>query len=352
MNKLRIGITMGDINGIGPEIIIRTLNDKRFKANYTPIIYGSSKIVSYYRNIVGANDFHPSYFDNINNLHTGKVYLKNCWEDKAAINVGQATEEGGKYAALALEAAVKDAQMGNLDAIVTAPINKSAMHMSGFKYPGHTEYLSEAFNVRESVMMMVSSAMRIALATNHLPIKDVPSELVKDKIIKKLIILDQSLRKDFGIQKPNIAVFGLNPHAGDNGSIGKEDLELIKPVIIEAKKNGMLVSGPYSADGFFGSGQFNKFDGILAMYHDQGLIPFKALSFGDGVNFTAGLPIVRTSPDHGTAYDLVGTGKAEISSFRNALNLAYDICRSRKEYAEINANPLKKKPKLTEQGSE
>ncbi len=353
MKKPKIGITIGDINGIGPELIIRTLKDKRLTANFIPIIYGSSKIISYYRNIVGAKNFHPNYFDNFNRLGGDHVFIKNCWDEKANIDVGKATEEGGKYAALALEAAAQDAAEGNLDAIITAPINKHAMKLSGFKYPGHTEFFTDKFKIKESVMMMISDSLRIALATNHLPVKDITSKLTKEKIISKLIILDQSLKKDFGIEKPNIAILGLNPHAGDNGTIGNEESELIRPIIVEAKKNGMIVSGPYPADGFFGSSKFKKYDAILAMYHDQGLVPFKALTFGTGVNFTAGLPIVRTSPDHGTAYDLVGKNEADLSSFRTAIYQAVDISRMRSEIKQMKrSGGENKKPKLAEEGIE
>lgn len=352
MHKLRIGITIGDVNGIGPEVIIRTLKDKRIADRFIPIIYGSTKVISYYRNIVEEKDFNTSYFDGFKKLYPGKIYVKNCWENKVNISVGKATEDGGKFAQFALQEIVKDAKAGYLDAIVTAPINKHTMAESGFKYPGHTEYFADSFEVKESLMMMVSHGLKVALATNHLPLSQVNSNLTKEKIIKKLVLLDASLRRDFGIEKPNIAILGLNPHAGDNGTLGKEEIDIIKPVVIEAKKNDMFVAGPYPADGFFGSGMFKKFDAVLAMYHDQGLIPFKALSFGSGVNFTAGLPIVRTSPDHGTAYDLVGTGTADVSSFRNAILLAMDICNYNRDHKEMHKNPLKKKPKLAEKSSE
>jgi len=348
MRKLKLGITIGDVNGIGPEVIIRTLNDKRISDRFIPIIYGSSKVISYYRNVVEAKEFNTSYFEGFQKMYPGKIYVKNCWENKVDINIGKPTEDGGKFAQFALLEAVKDAKAGNLDGIITAPINKHAMQLSGFKFPGHTEYFADAFEIKESLMMMVSDSLKVALVTNHLPVKDIPTHLTKEKIKTKLKLLIKTLQVDFGIDKPNIAILGLNPHAGDNGTIGNEEIDIIRPVIVEAKHNNIVVSGPYPADGFFGSGQFKKFDAILAMYHDQGLIPFKTLSFGNGVNFTAGLPIVRTSPDHGTAYDLVGTGTADISSFRNAIFLALDVARNNRDYAEMNKDPLRKKPKLTE----
>ncbi len=345
MRKLRIGITMGDINGVGPELIIKTLKDKKISSKFIPIIYGSSKVISYYRNIIGTQDFHPSFYDSKGHVKEGNVYIKNCWEEKSNIMVGEATEEGGKLAALAMKHAVEDAQHGLLDAIVTAPINKEAMKKSGFNFPGHTEYLAERFNAKETVMMMVADGLRVALVTNHIPVSKIVETITREKIISKLVILDQSLTKDFGIEKPKIAVLGLNPHAGDNGTIGTEDNDLIKPVIVEAKKNGMFVSGPFPPDGFFGSSQFKKFDAVLAMYHDQGLIPFKALTFGNGVNFTAGLPIVRTSPDHGTAYDIAGQNVVEISSFRSAIFKALDIATMRQEIKEMTREKKEKKEK-------
>ena len=345
MRKLRIGITMGDINGVGPELIIKTLKDKKISSKFIPIIYGSSKVISYYRNIIGTQDFHPSFYDSKGHVKEGNVYIKNCWEEKSNIMVGEATEEGGKLAALAMKHAVEDAQHGLLDAIVTAPINKEAMKKSGFNFPGHTEYLAERFNAKETVMMMVADGLRVALVTNHIPVSKIVETITREKIISKLVILDQSLTKDFGIEKPKIAVLGLNPHAGDNGTIGTEDNDLIKPVIVEAKKNGMFVSGPFPPDGFFGSSQFKKFDAVLAMYHDQGLIPFKALTFGNGVNFTAGLPIVRTSPDHGTAYDIAGQNVVEISSFRSAIFKALDIDTMRQEIKEMTREKKEKKEK-------
>ena len=335
MSKLRIGITIGDINGVGPELIIRTLKDKKVASRFTPIIYGSSKVISYYRNIIGAQDFHPAYYDSKGKVKDGNIYIKNCWDSNANITIGEVTEEGGTLAALALKHAVEDAQNGLIDAIVTAPINKEAMKKSGFEYPGHTEYLANAFNAQETVMMMVADGLRVALVTNHIPVSQINEKLTREKISAKLIMLDQSLRKDFGLEKPKIAVLGLNPHAGDNGTIGTEDIDLIKPIIVEAKKSGMFVAGPYAADGFFGSSEFKKFDGVLAMYHDQGLIPFKALTFGNGVNFTAGLPIVRTSPDHGTAYDIAGKNIVDISSFRSALFQALDIAKMRQDLKDM-----------------
>jgi len=340
MAKLKIGITIGDINGIGTEVIIKALSDDRILDHFTPIIYGSSKVVAYYKNIVNKDGFHFSSISQAESSYTKKVNVLNCWEETAEITMGKATENGGKFAYIALDRAVRDFKQDAIDAIVTAPINKHAMKQSGFGYPGHTEYLDDQFKSGQNLMMMVSPAMRIALVTNHVPVTKLKETITKELIKKKLKALNESLKRDFGIEKPTIAVLGLNPHAGDEGSIGTEDEEMVKPVVLEAKKNGVNVMGPYPADGFFGSATQKKFDAILAMYHDQGLIPFKALSFGDGVNFTAGLPVVRTSPDHGTAYDIVGRNIADASSIRSALYAAMDVARNRKNYDEARENAL------------
>lgn len=341
MSKLKIGITMGDINGISTEVIIKALSDERILDHFIPIIYGSSKVVSYYKNIVGA-DIQYSSISQASSSHHNRINVLNCWEEQAEITMGKATESGGKFAHIALDRAVRDYKQHEIDAIVTAPINKYAMQKSGFGFPGHTEFLDDQFKSGNSLMMMVSREMRIALVTNHVPIKDVASKITKELVTKKLNTLHQSLVEDFGIEKPTIAVLGLNPHAGDDGSIGNEDENIVKPVIIEAKKSGKNIMGPYPADGFFASATQKKFDAILAMYHDQGLIPFKALSFGDGVNYTSGLPLVRTSPDHGTAYDIVGKNLADPSSLRTAIFAALDITRCRKDYQEARENSLSK----------
>jgi len=343
MGKIKIGITMGDINGIGTEVIIKALSDERVMEHFIPIIYGSSKVVAYYKNIVNSENFQFSSITNASSSSQNRINVLNCWEEQAEITMGKATEIGGKFAHIALDRAVRDFKQNAIDAIVTAPINKHAMKQSGFGFPGHTEFLAEQFKSAKSLMMMVSSEMRVALVTNHVPVSQLGTIITKELVEQKLNTLHQSLIEDFGIEKPTIAILGINPHAGDDGSIGTEDDEITRPVVIAAKKAGKNVMGPYPADGFFGSNTQRKFDAILAMYHDQGLIPFKALSFGDGVNFTAGLPVVRTSPDHGTAYDIVGKDLADPSSLRTAIYNALDIARERKEYSEARENSLHKK---------
>ena len=344
---MRIGITIGDLNGVGLEVIIKTLSNSAICNICTPIIYANSKIVAYHKNIVERPEFQFQNAKNVNNISPGKINVVNCWQDQVNISLGKATSDGGKYALKSLEWAVTDLQKNLIDAVVTAPINKHAMQLADFPHPGHTEYFTHQFNVEESLMTMVSDSLRVALVTNHIPLSEVTQKVTKSLILKKLNIFYKSLQVDFGILKPKIALLGLNPHAGDEGMIGTEENAVIKPVVTEAKKKGKLVYGPFPADGFFGSGMFKKYDGILAMYHDQGLVAFKSLSFGNGVNFTAGLPIVRTSPDHGTGFDIAGENKADPASFRQALFTAIDIVRSRKDYQEDHANPLKnRKSKL------
>ena len=344
MDKLKIGISIGDINGVGLEVILKTLDHEKITDICTPVIYGSSKIVSYHKNIVGT-DFNFHNTRGADQLQKGKINIVNCWQENVNITLGKPTDLGGKYAYESLEYATLDLKNGLIDGLVTAPINKHAMQLADFPFPGHTEYLTKELDAEESLMFMINDGLRIGLVTNHLPIREVADSITKKLILRKLQIMHDSLRIDFGIERPTIAVLGLNPHAGDQGVLGDEEETLIRPVVIEQKKKGMLVMGPYAADGFFRSARYRKFDGILAMYHDQGLIPFKALSFGDGVNFTAGLAGVRTSPDHGTAYDIAGKNEADPSSFRKALFKALDIARNRKRYAEMHADVLVKKEK-------
>ena len=345
---MRIGISIGDINGIGLEVIIKTLSNSSITNLCTPVIYGNSKVVAYHKNIVGIPEFNYQNAKNIGGISKGKINVVNCWQDQANVTLGIVTADAGRFAHKSLDWAIADLKSKSIDALVTAPINKSAMQMGKFPYPGHTEYLTDNFGVEESLMMMVSDELRIGLVTNHISVRKIGDKINKSLILKKLNIFYKSLQTDFGIDKPKIAILGLNPHAGDNGLIGDEELTMIKPVVDECKKKGKLVMGPFAADGFFGSAQFKKFDGILAMYHDQGLVPFKALTFGNGLNYTAGLPIVRTSPDHGTGFDIAGQNLADPSSFRTALFAAIDIARSRKEYAEDHANPLKNRKEALE----
>ncbi len=334
MQKLKLGITIGDVNGIGPEIIIKALSDERMLDLFTPIIYGSAKVLAYHKNITDIDSFIFTTISLAEKSRYNKINVLNCWEEHVNIEIGKASVDGGKFAHIALDRAVRDFQANKIDGIVTAPINKQAMKMSGFGFPGHTEFIADKYKSSHSLMMLVSDDLKVAVVTNHDPIKNVSELITKELVQKKLNILHKSLIQDFGIDKPVIAVLGLNPHAGDHGSIGTEDEEIIRPVIIEAKKSGMMVMGPYPADGFFGSATHKKVDAVLAMYHDQGLIPFKILSFGRGVNFTAGLPIVRTSPDHGTGFDIAGKNMADPSSLRHAIYRAIDIARTRALYKE------------------
>ena len=337
--KIRLGISVGDINGIGMEVIIKTFADNRMMDFCTPIVYGSSKVSVFHRKALGINDFSFNYIKSVKEANPKKPNLLECWKEDIEVKLGESNTDGGKYAFLSLEAATKDLAEGNIDVLITAPINKDNIQSEEFNFPGHTEYLSEKFE-GESLMLMVNENIKIGVATNHIPISAIANTLTADTIFSKLKILNKSLVQDFSLNGPKIAVLGLNPHAGDNGLIGKEENEIIIPAINNAKSIGINAFGPYPADGFFGSGNYKKFDAILAMYHDQGLIPFKSLSFGDGVNFTAGLSIIRTSPDHGVAYEIAGQNKAEENSFRKATYMACDIFKSRNLADKINENPL------------
>lgn len=339
--KLKIGISVGDINGIGLEVILKTLADKRILDWCVPVLYGSTKVASYHKNIIKVKDLTLHNINDIHGVNESAINVINCWMENVKITLGKCTEEGGKYATFSLEQATEDLLKGHLDALVTAPINKKAMQLSGFEYPGHTEYLTSKSQAKENLMLMVNEDLRIGLVTNHLPVSQVASTITTELVLNKIELMNNSLKMDFGIDKPAIAVLGLNPHAGDGGVLGTEETEIILPAIEMAKRKGILAIGPYAADGLFGSGNFTNFDGILAMYHDQGLVPFKALSFGSGVNFTAGLPVIRTSPDHGTGFDIAGKNIADFSSFRQALYLALDSAKQRAEYIEMTGNPLK-----------
>ncbi len=339
-NKLRIGISIGDINGIGLEVILKTLSDKRILNLCTPVIYGATKVMSYHKNIAKINHFPINNIKDITEFKTGVVNVVNCWYENVKITLGKCTEEGGRYAYASLEKAVEDLNNKQIDALVTAPINKQAMQLANFGYPGHTEYLSAKLNGKNSLMLMVHENLRVGLVTNHTPINEVANKITEELVLQKIETIYQTLRMDFGIERPTIAVLGLNPHASDGGTIGTEEQSAIIPAITAAKAKGIMAIGPYPADGLFGSGNYANFDGILAMFHDQGLTPFKALSFGGGVNFTGGLSGIRTSPDHGTGYDIVGQGIADESSFRQALYLAIDSAKRRAEFLEMSSNPL------------
>lgn len=348
MNKVIVGISIGDINGVGLEVIIKSLSAPQLLNYCTPIIYGSSKVISYHKNIV-EEDFPFHSIRSVDQAQDGKINIVNCWQENVNITLGKATKEGGEYALRSLDAATKDLKDGLVDALVTAPINKEAMKMAAFKFTGHTEFLTYMLEGKENLMFMVNENLRIGMVTNHIPLEQVASLLSKELIIRKINIMHDSLKMDFGIERPTIAVLGLNPHAGDNGVIGDEEEKKIRPAIVECKKKGILVSGPFPADGFFGSKKYSKFDAVLAMYHDQGLIAFKLLSFGEGINFTAGLGKVRTSPDHGTGYDIAGQNLADPSSFRRALFLAMDIVRNRINYTDMHANVLVKREQPQEE---
>ena len=340
--KIRVAITHGDINGVGYEVIIKTFSDSRMFDLCTPVLYGSSKVASYHKKLLTS----VTQEMNFNVIHDAAEALDNRYnvlnltQDEIKIDLGKSTEIAGALARKSLDRACEDLKAGKVDVLVTAPINKRNIQAPDFDFPGHTEYLSHQFGA-SSLMLMVCDRIRIGIVTNNLALKDVPAALTHDLLINKITLLNQSLKRDFGITRPKIAVLALDPHAGDNGVIGDFDARVIMPVIDEAQANGILAYGPFPSDGFFGSEQFNKFDGVLALYHDQGLIPFKLMSFTEGVNYTAGLPYVRTSPAHGTGYDIAGKDRASEQSFRSAVYLACNILRNRQEYDLLNANPLK-----------
>ncbi len=342
---VKVGISIGDINGISIEVIMKALNDSRILLDCTPIIYGSSKVFSFHKKNLAFNDFNYTSCKSAEEAKSKKVNIVNIWENELKFDLGKATIEGGQYAFESLERATQDLASGKIDVLVTAPINKDAMGKSGFKFPGHTEYLADMSGQEEALMLMVAGDLRVGLVTSHIPIKDVSESISIDSVYQKITAFNQSLQKDFVIQRPKIAILGLNPHAGENGKMGAEENESIHPAIEKAKNENIFAFGPFPADGFFGSSARSSFDGVLSMYHDQGLSAFKALSFDEGVNFTAGLPIVRTSPDHGTAYDIVGKNKASGDSMRNAIYLAIDVFRNHIEEKEFNANPLAVSPK-------
>lgn len=336
-----IGISVGDVNGIGTELIIKTFSDHRLLEFCTPLIFASNKLINFYRKISPEVNFNYQNTKEISRIAHKQINIFNCWEEDIALVPGQLTDVGGSYAVKSLTAAVEALRDRKIQGLVTAPIHKKNTQSQAFNFTGHTPYLKEAFKANDVVMLMVSENFRVGLVTEHVPVKDIAKYITREAILSKLNILRDSLIRDFGIDKPKIAVLGLNPHAGDEGLIGREEEEIIKPAIKDAKHQ-MLVFGPYSADAFFARGYHNRFDAVLAMYHDQGLIPFKSLASGEGVNYTAGLPAVRTSPDHGTAFDIAGKNKADPTSFIAAIYSAIDIIHNRQEYEENRRNPLKK----------
>ncbi len=326
-----IGITLGDLNGIGPEVVIKSLMDSRILNLIIPVVFGSTKTLAYYRKMFNLHNFQYSQVKAEGMINYHRVNVVNCWEEMVEIRAGKMTEEGGRAAYRALEKAVQYLKEGYIDALVTGPINKKNIQTAGFDFIGHTDYLTKIFGAKDSLMLMVSEGLRVGLVSAHVPLKDVPALVTEEILTAKIKIFLKTLREDFGIEKPKLAVLGLNPHAGEEGLIGTEEAEVLEPVIGKFKKQGKLVFGPYPSDGFFGALHYEKFDGILAMYHDQGLIPFKLLEFERGVNFTAGLPVVRTSPDHGTAFAIAGKNEADPVSMREALFLAAKIVKNRRE---------------------
>ena len=340
--KIRVGITHGDINGVGYEVILKTFSDPTMLELCTPVVYGSPKVAAYHRK---AMEIQTSFsiVNSAEEVQDGRVNVVNCIEEELKVELTKPTSEAGKTALAALERALADYREGLFDVLVTAPINKHTIQSDAFHFPGHTEYIEERVGEgQKALMILLKGDFRVALVTGHVPVRDIAGELTKELIMEKMEIFHRSLKKDFGIDNPRIAVFSLNPHAGDNGLLGTEEQEVIIPAMKEMIARGVQCFGPYPADGFMGSGNYTHFDGILAMYHDQGLAPFKALAMDEGVNFTAGLPIVRTSPAHGTAYDIAGKGIASEDSFRQAVYVAMDVFRNRAWEKEISARPLRK----------
>lgn len=344
MNKLKVGITHGDINGIGYEIILKVLQDDRILELCTPVIYGSAKIAATYRKNLGLDEIPLKQIESAADAVEGANNIVNVIPEEVHPEPGVSTSQAGEAALAALELAVADLKNGDIDVLVTAPINKSNIQSDTFTFPGHTEYLEAQSEEpgSKALMILCNDNMRVALVTTHLPLAKIPSEITKDAVFDKLQVFNRSLQRDFGIHAPRIAVLALNPHAGEGGLLGDEEQQEIVPAIAEARERGILAFGPYAADGFFGAGRFVKFDGILAMYHDQGLAPFKAMGMETGINFTAGLPFVRTSPDHGTGYDIAGAGEASEESLRASIYAAIDIWHNRRRHEEAHRNPLRK----------
>lgn len=333
-----VGISIGNLNGIGSEVVLKTFEDNRMVELCTPVIFANVKIMSYLKKVYGLTlNFHG--IDSIDQLVVGKINVLNVWKESVTIEFGKTDNEVGKYAIRSFFAATKALKENKIDVLLTAPINKYNIQSDKFNFPGHTDYLAKEFN-ETALMFMIHDNLRVGLLTDHVPVNEVSTHLNEALIFNKVKIVNETLKQDFRIEKPKIAVLGLNPHAGDNGVIGKEDDEIIKPALKKIFDSGVLVFGPYSADSFFGSNQYKQYDAVLAVYHDQGLIPFKTMSFGNGVNYTAGLSKIRTSPDHGTAFDIAGKNIANEDSFRQALYLAIDVFKNRNEYKELTNNSL------------
>ena len=337
----RVAISCGDLNGIGLEVILKSFDDNRMLQDITPVLYCSSKVVSHHRKQLGLEEFQFHKITDARDAVHRKFNVVDLWDEDVAIQFGERSATMAAYAIKSLETAALDLASGKVDVLVTAPIDKNSMQQAGFAFPGHTEFLQQmAGSESEVLMLLIADELRVGTVTGHIPLKDVSAAINSELIIQKARLLHQSLLRDLAVATPRIAILGLNPHAGDNGSLGNEDKERIAPAVRRLNDEGIQAMGPYAADGFFGNGTYKHFDGVLAMYHDQGLAPFKALSFGSGVNFTAGLPVVRTSPDHGTGLDIAGQGVANEASFRAAIWLACDIRRNRESYKELIARPL------------
>ncbi len=338
-----VGLTCGDINGIGPEVIIKSLSDSRLTEWCTPVVFGSNRLFNFYKKGLSDYNFNYTALRDFSRLNQKQVNIYNCWEEEVAIRPGELNAEGGKYARQSLLAAANAVKNGDVDILVTAPINKKNIYSEEFPFTGHTPFLKNFFGAEEVLMLMAAGSFRVGLVTEHLPVKEVASHLDRKEILSKLLLMNSSLKKDFNVQRPKIAVLALNPHAGDEGLTGSEEEEIIRPAIKDARQHNLIVEGPFAADGFFARHYHNRFDAVLAMYHDQGLIPFKSLAIEEGINFTAGLNFVRTSPDHGTAFDIAGKGIADSTSLTAAIFEGIDIFKRRDFYEDIRKNPLKKR---------
>ena len=339
---LRVGISCGDLNGIGIEVVLKCFEDARMMSDMVPVLYCANKVVSHHRKVLGLEEVQFHKVNDARDALPKRLNVVNIWEEEVELSLGSPSGALARYAIQSLEAAAHDLAAGKVDVLVTAPIDKHSMQQAGFPFPGHSEYLQHmAGGDDEVLMLLVGGSLRVGTVTGHIPLNEVAAAISTDRIVAKARLMHQSLQRDLGCLTPRIAVLGLNPHAGDGGTLGREDQERIAPAVRRLKEEGIVAMWPYAADGFFGSGAHRQFDGVLAMYHDQGLVPFKALSFGHGVNFTAGLPVVRTSPDHGTGLDIAGKGVADPGSFREAVWLAGDVLRNRAAWKEITADPLK-----------
>ena len=349
VDKPLIGITLGDYNGIGPEVILKALEGNQLAKLCTPVVYGSLRVLNQYRNLLEMKDWTLHGIQRPEQVNHKLTNVITCWHDhQTEIQPGKITPEAGQASLSSLKRAVEDLKAGKIHAIVTGPINKDNIQSVEFKFPGHTEYLAEAFGVQEGLMFMVAGDLRVGVLSGHIPVNQVAAQVTAEKLTAKIEQMLQSLKADFGIKKPRLAVLGLNPHAGENGLLGSEEIDVINPVLKNFKEKGNLVFGPFPADGFFAAGTYKQYDAVLAMYHDQGLIPFKTLAFNEGVNFTAGLSAVRTSPDHGTAYNIAGKNQAEPGSLLQAIYLACDVSKYRADSQEIDKNALITKPQQSE----